>query len=268
VGAVVAVVNRKGGVGKTTVAMGLASAARDRGDRVLVIDADPQASATWVLGVEPEAVIFGTSQVIAIDETGAAQSAIIRSSWGPEVDLLPAGRNLLDREVESGAKRLARRLSRALRGVCADYEMVIIDCSPGLGQLTTNALAAAHLALIVVEPAALSSRGVVAVSDLIDNVWENHNPQLDLAGVVVNRVPVVSSEADRQYDLLARMVGRSTIWKPEIPQRVVIAEALAAQRPLHSYGARSAESAAIFDLHYQKLRSMGRKVLREQAHGT
>lgn len=263
-GAVVAVVNQKGGVGKTTVAMGLASAALDRGDRVLVVDADPQANATWVLGVEPEAVIYGTSQVITNGEPGAAAEAIIGSAWGSAVELIPAGRALIERESESGGSHLARRLSCAMADIAAAYELVIIDCSPALGQLTTNALAASDLALIVVEPAALSTRGVVAVSDLIDGVWEAHNPRLDLAGVVVNRVPSVSSEADRQYDLLARMVGRSTIWKPEIPQRVVVAEALAAQRPLHSYGARSAECAAIFDLHYQKLRTLGRKAIRER----
>lgn len=257
--------NQKGGVGKTAVAMGLASAAWHRGDRVLIVDADPQANATWVLGVDPEAVIYGTSQVVAADEVGAARRAVVGSSWGPEVDLVPAGPDLLARESESGGKRPARRLERALRGVRDDYELVIIDCAPALGSLTTNALAAADLAVIVVEPAALSARGVMAVSDLIDTVWEQHNAHLDLAGVLVNRVPAVSSEAERQYDTLARMVGRSTIWKPEIPQRVVIAEALAAQRPLHSYGARSAECSAIFDVHYQKLRTLGRKAVRAGA---
>ena len=261
-GAVVAVVNQKGGVGKTTVALGLASAARNRGDRVLVIDADPQANATWVLGVDPETVVQGTSQNIALDQPGAARLGIVPSAWGEEVNVLPAGGDLLAREPETGKRRMARRLRRSLEGVADDYELVIVDCSPALGHLTTNALAAADLALIVVEPAALSARGVVAVSDLIDSVWQEHNDRLDLAGVVVNRVPAVSSEADRQYDVLARMVGRSTIWKPEVPQRVVIAEALAAQRPLHSYGARSSEVAAIFDLHYRKLRSLGRKALR------
>jgi chromosome partitioning protein len=261
VGAIVCVVNQKGGVGKTTVTLGLASAAQKRGDRVLVVDADPQASATWALGIEPEAVIYGTSQAMAVDEVGAASRAVVPSLWGKSIDVVPAGRTLLDRETEVGKTRMARRLERALRGVADDYELVLIDCCPALGQLTTNALAAAHLALIVVEPSALSARGVAAVSDLIDGVWEEHNEDLDLAGVIVNRVPAVSSEAERQYEMLARMVGRSTVWKPEVPQRVVIAEALSAKRPIHSYGSRSTEVAAIFDLHYKKLRALGRKSL-------
>ena len=81
VGAIVAVVNQKGGVGKTTVTLGLASAALARGDRLLVVDADPQANATWALGIDPESATFGTSQAIAADRGGAAIKGITPSSW-------------------------------------------------------------------------------------------------------------------------------------------------------------------------------------------
>ena len=262
VGAIVAVVNQKGGVGKTTVVLGLAAAAQARGDRVLVVDADPQANATWALGLEPESVAFGTSEAVAADRVGAARRGVVESGWGAEVDVIAASGALLDREVEVGGNRSAKRLARALEGVADDYELVLVDCSPALGPLTTNALAAAHLALLVVEPAALSARGIANVSDLIDAVWEKHNPRLDIAGVIVNRVPPVSHEADRQRDLLARMLGRKTVWEPEIPQRVVITEALAERRPIHALGARSASVSVLFDEHYRRLRTLGRKTIR------
>lgn len=263
-GAVVAVVNQKGGVGKTTVTLGLASAGMANGDRILVVDADPQASATWALGVDPESVERGVSEVIDADRAGAARSAIVPSGWGPAVDVLPATRTVQERESDRGRKS-ARRLARALEGVADEYELVLVDCSPALGQMTVNALASADLALMVVEPAALSARGIAAVSDLIDAVWDEHNRDLDIAGVIVNRVPPVSGEADRQYDLLVRMLGRKTVWRPEIPQRVVIAAALGEQRPLHGMGARGAAAAALFDEHYRRLRAAGRKALRARS---
>ncbi len=264
VGAIVAVVNQKGGVGKTTVTLGLASAAMARKDRVLIVDADPQANATWALGVDPESVRYGTAEAIEADSSGAAANGVVASPWSDLVHVLPASRSLQDRDTETGKKRLARRLRVALDGVADAYELVVVDCSPALGPLTTNALAAADLALMVVEPAALSARGIAGVSDLVDEVWERFNDRLDIAGVIVNRVPPVSHEADRQHELLVRMLGRSTVWSPEIPQRVVVTEALGLRSPIHTTGVRGAEIAAMFDMHYAKLRRMGRKVMADR----
>ena len=261
-GAVVAVVNQKGGVGKTTVTLGLASAAMAKGDRVLVVDADPQANATWALGVDPETIRFGTSHAIAAERSGAAVKGVTPSTWSSLIDLLPASGALQEREIESGKKRLARRLALSLEGVANDYELVLIDCSPALGPLTTSALTAAQLALLVVEPAALSARGIAGVSDLIDSVWERLNDRLDIAGVIINRVPPISHEADRQRELLARMLGKSTVWEPEIPQRVVLTEALGSRMPIHAAGARGAEIADMFDVHYARLRRLGRATRR------
>ena len=267
VGAVVAVVNQKGGVGKTTVTLGLASAAMARRDRILVVDADPQANATWSLGIDPELVSHGSAEAIEADRAGAAAHGIVTSPWSEFIDVLPASRSLQQRDTETGKKRLARRLRVALEGISDRYELVIIDCSPALGPLTTNALAAADLALMVVEPAALSARGIAGVSDLVDEVWEKFNDRLDIAGVIVNRVPPVSHEADRQHELLVRMLGKSTVWSPDIPQRVAVTEALGQRAPIHRSGVRGAEVAAMFDAHYAKLRRLGRKVLAErQAH--
>jgi chromosome partitioning protein len=269
-GAVVAVVNQKGGVGKTTVTLGLASAGWAAGKRVLVVDADPQANATWALGFEPEGVVYGVSRAVLANRIGAAKPGIVQSTW-PEgkitgrVDVLPGSGDLIEREIEVGKKRLARRLRKALEGVEENYDLVLIDCSPALGQMTTNALAAADFALIVVEPAALSARGVNAVSDLIDGVWEQHNDELDIAGVIVNRVPPQSGEADRQRDVLYKLLGRKTVWDPEIPQRTVLAEALGNRMPIHAMGPRGEVVSAMFDAHYKKLIAMARKRERSKA---
>ena len=85
-------------------------------------------------------------------------------------------------------------------------------------------------------------------------MWDGDNPDLDLCGVVVNRVPAVSSEAERRIDELGRIVGRSTIWRPAIPQRVIVNQALGERRPIHAYGSRAADVTHAFDDLWKRLR--------------
>jgi len=191
-GRIAALLNQKGGVGKTTVTLGLASAAAEAGDRVLVVDLDPQGSSTWVLGHDPSADQPSTADVLG---PGHAPLNILMSHWGLEVDLIPASPNLQDHEAGK-----PKRLRRALRQVRDDYDAILIDCPPSLGNLTHSGLIAADMALIVVEPAALGLRGIGAVADVIDDVWNTHNDDLELGGVIVNKVPAISLEADRRYD--------------------------------------------------------------------
>jgi cellulose biosynthesis protein BcsQ len=254
---VVAVLNQKGGVGKTTVALGLASAAQAAGDKVLVVDLDPQASATWTLGIETADDTLSSSDVIVADARGVAADAIVESSWGPEVEVLPAGRELAQRERDNG-RFVEKRLRKALTGVTGRYDTVLLDCPPSLGSNTLAALTAADLAVIVVEPASYSLRGVAAVADLIDDVWQRLNAELDLAGVIVNKLPAISIEADRRYEELGAMVGKKSVWKPAIPQRVIVNQALGEQQPIHAYGYRARDVSEAFDALYTRLRRSSR----------
>ncbi len=245
-GAIVALLNQKGGVGKTTVTLGLASASAQAGRRVLVVDLDPQASATWVLGIDPAALEVSAADVV---HRTPAVHAIVPSGWGPGVDVLPATPELQRREVGD-----PQRLGTALAEVAPQYDLVLLDCPPSLGNLTRSGLTAARHALVVVEPSALSLRGIGAVADVIDDIWDTQNPHLELAGVVVNRVPPTSSEADRRLDELARIAGRKAVWQPVVPNRAIVNQAIGERRPVHSYGSRSADVAAVFDALAAKLR--------------
>lgn len=245
-GSTVALLNQKGGVGKTTVTLGLASAAAHRGDRVLVVDLDPQASATWCLGIDPVEVDLTSADVL--HRTPAAE-AIVESAWSEDIHLLPGSPALQSRESGTPA-----RLRTALAEVAHHYTAVLLDCPPSLGNLTTSALTAADHAVIVIEPSSLGLRGIGAVADLIDDVWDTHNAELELSGVIVNRVPAVSGEADRRYDELTRIVGKKAVWQPVVPQRVIVNQSIGERRSIHSYGSRGADVSAAFDALWAKLR--------------
>ena len=246
-GRVVAVLNQKGGVGKTTVTLGLASAAAHAGHRVLVVDLDPQGSSTWVLGHDPGTVESSTAEVLG---RLPAARAMLPSAWGGEVWVIPGSPRLLAKD--HGGSPL--RLREALAAVSDQFHAVLIDCPPSLGALSTAGLIAADHAVIVVEPSALGLRGIGAVADLVDEVWDAYNADLELTGVIVNKVPAVSSEADRRYEELVRVVGKRAIWQPVIPHRVIVNQAIGDRRPVHAYGARSADVAQVFDSLWAKLR--------------
>jgi len=249
-GRIVALLNQKGGVGKTTVTLGLASAAAEAEQSVLVVDLDPQGSSTWVLGVDPGDVEVSTAEVLG--KTSPAD-AIIETEWSPYVHLMPASNRLQPREHGKPA-----RLRQALQQVAEGYDAVLIDCPPSLGNLTTSGLTAADHAVIVVEPSSLGLRGIASVADLIDDVWDEHNTDLELAGVIVNKVPAISGEADRRYDELTLIVGKKAIWQPVVPQRVIVNQAIGERRPIHSYGARSIDVSYAFDQLWKKLRRITR----------
>lgn len=252
----VAVLNQKGGVGKTTVTLGLASAAMAAGRRVLVLDLDPQASSSWVLGIDPGETVTSAGDLLAPDAPpGLLMDAIVVSTWSDLVDVVPARPDQQQREPE-GAET-GDRLAEVLGSSAVDlsgYDAVLIDCPPSLGNLTTNALAAARHALVVVEPSALGLRGIAGVADAIDDVWDRYNPGLELSGVILNRVPAISSEAERRIAELRRIVGSSSIWKPPVPQRVILNQAVGERRPVHAYTSRAADPIDAFDRLWRKLR--------------
>lgn len=251
-----AIVNQKGGVGKTTVTLGLAGAAgpgRAMGGRVLVVDLDPQANATDALGAKVDEDAPTLLDALEDGRAGVAQHAILGTSY-EGVDVIPADTHLATFE-RAGGIAAEQRLRKVLDAESIDaYSLVILDCPPSLGALSTGALVASDAAVIVTEPAVSGSKGVDRVLDTIDTVAEHYNAGLDVAGVIVNRVPPRSTDADFRLDELDKALP-GLVLRPVIPNRVAIPTAQGTVQPLTE---AAPEVAALFAELLEKIAAPGR----------
>ena len=237
---VVAVLSLKGGVGKTTVTLGLASAAMQEGRRVLVVDLDPQANATAGLNL-PGAPEFTSSDVLYDGRSGVALDAIAPTGWGPLVDVIAAERALEHRAVPSGADP-GRRLQRALRGVGDRYDLILLDCPPSLGELTRNALFSATQAVVVTEPTYFAVQGAEQAVEAVDVARREGNPRLTVVAIVPNRTRAAQSEHRYRLEELHGGFGDS-VTEP-IAERTAIQQAQGAGVPIHAWKSRGAATAA------------------------
>lgn len=249
----VAVLSQKGGVGKTTVVLGLASAAWDKDIKTLIVDLDAQANSTWALGVDPETDYLSSADAMKRNQDGSARNMVVHSGWGGSVDLLPASQQLIERDADNRIGGAAKRLKRSLKGVREKYDIILFDCSPSLGLNTINALMASERALLAVEPSIFGIKGVGPVLNLLDDMWSMGNRKLDLAGVVLNKVPAVSSDAEVHIKDLKKIAGSTKVWKPYVPARVMINQVHTDRSPLHSFGYEASELKDIFDKLLKKL---------------
>lgn len=251
-----AVVNQKGGVGKTTVTLGLAEAAAARGVRVLVVDLDPQANASSGLAVwsgRPD-----IEDVMSEARAGSVLEAITDSGWPAEhgaPQLVPGTPRLAQREPLLASDPLGAqdRLRMALAGV--DHDVVLIDCPPSLGLLCINGLFAADAAIVVTEPAAWAADGVdLMVSTIAQVASRQGSPEL--AGIVVNRLGRTRDNKYWNAEIEDRFADAML---PSINQRAAIAEASAQSCPLRSMGKRpgAAEAAEQFDALYSAIAGGG-----------
>ncbi len=241
---VLAVLSLKGGTGKTTVTLGLAGAAAAAGMRALVVDLDPQANATDCLGVSDPA--FTTNDVLADARPGVAADAVLPTTWGDGVSVVPAERALEHRTSPEG-RDSAQRLRVALMGVTQQYDVVLIDCPPALGELTRNALAAAGGALVVTEPSYFALTGAAAALDAVDVVRAGANLALAPYGIVVNRFRAHTAEHAFRLDEL-RVSYPQLVLDPPMPERTAVQQAQGAGCSVHAWhsdGAR--EAAAVLD---------------------
>ena len=262
---VVSVLSLKGGVGKTSVVLGLAGAALKKGLSTVVIDLDPQGNATSVLRSRR---IRGTATTVLAHPTEESiAEALTRSDWKGEtgdIRLIASDPNLVRFDAWSGTRAFRPKLARAVKHL--DVDLVLIDCPPSLGALTREALAAADLAVVVTTPSYFGAQGAERAIFEVEEIRDSVNPRLQFAGIVVNRMREKTEEHRYRKRELISIHGAAALLKPSIPERVAVQQAESAGQPLHSVKSEGArEVAKAFDKMLGRLQKLGKD--RETAQG-
>jgi len=241
---VTAIVNPKGGTGKTTTAVNL-SAYLALGLRVLLVDVDPQANATSSLGLDPDGVELSTYDALIGQ---AALSEAIMSTGRFQLDLVPASRALAGAQVELvDMPQRERRLKRALGEVLERYDVVLVDCPPSLGILTLNAMVAADLLLAPVQCEYLALEGVAQLMETIELVRATLNPRLELLGMLMTMFDPRTRLSSQVVDEVRRHFPDRT-FQTVIPRSVRLSEAPSYGKPVLEYEPTSRGASAYADL--------------------
>lgn len=250
---VISVANQKGGVGKTTTTVNLATAFAAVGYKVLLLDFDPQGNASTGLGISDRDNLSGSYSFIA--DKGARKYKY--NTCVPNLQIMPANTELsgLDQEY-AHVERKQFLLQDVLNRLKLDYDYILIDCPPALGLLTINALVASHAILIPLQCEYYALEGLSQLVKTVSRVQFSLNPYLDILGIVLTMYDPRSTLCDQVVNDVKKHFGEK-VYRTLIPRSVKVSEAPSHGQPVMIYDVKSIGSIAYMNLATEIIRQGG-----------
>ena len=253
-GSLLAIVNQKGGVGKTTTAVNVSAALASLGHRILLIDLDPQGNSTSGVGVSRADLRMSVYDVLI---GGDPLFHIIQPSGVERLDLAPSDVRLAGAEVELVSK-IARemKLKNAIRAVREMYDTVIVDCPPSLGLLTVNALTAVDGCLIPMQCEYYALEGLSALMTTVDLIRRHLNPGLKVTGILLTMVATRTKLCEQVASEVRAHFG-DRVFEAVVPRSIRLAEAPSHGQPILAYAPESKGAVAYFNVARELARRIG-----------
>jgi len=242
----IAIANQKGGVGKTTTAINLATALAATGHRTLIIDLDPQGNASTGLGIEQKARIYSAYDLLV--GNCALEEAVLHTQV-PRLDIVAATQDLSGAEIELvDLEERTHRLDRALRAAPAGrWDVCLIDCPPSLGLLTINAMVAVSAVLVPLQCEFFALEGLSQLLQTVERIRERFNPSLSILGVALTMYDRRNRLTEQVAEDVRSCLG-DLVFKTVIPRNVRLSEAPSHGVPALIYDMRCAGSEAYMQL--------------------